>query len=186
MKDFGNKEKRMAKEILNGQTALIIMVSGKMTYRMVKEFLSRMEINIMDHGSKIKKMDQENWSWQIIMFMKVNSEMTECMEKELVLMIMGLTQVNIFKVKGMAMVNIYITMEIEVQVNFNMGKWKDRVHFIIMAGMFIQAIGKMVSSMDKAKSQIKMRTLLKKESMLMGISTIKTYLLIESTCICIY
>ena len=57
MKDFGNKEKRMAKEILNGQTALIIMVSGKMTYRMVKEFLSRMEINIMDHGSKIKKMD---------------------------------------------------------------------------------------------------------------------------------
>ena len=57
MKDFGNKEKRMAKEILNGQTALIMMVSGKMTYRMVKEFLSRMEINIMDHGSKIKKMD---------------------------------------------------------------------------------------------------------------------------------
>ena len=48
------------------------------------------------------------------MFMKVNSEMTECMEKELVLMIMGLTQVNILKVKGMAMVNIYITMEIEV------------------------------------------------------------------------
>lgn len=48
------------------------------------------------------------------MFMKVNSEMTECMEKELVLMIMGLTQVNILKVKSMAMVNIYITMEIEV------------------------------------------------------------------------
>lgn len=67
-----------------------------------------------------------------------------------------------------------------------MKKWKDRVHFIIMAGMFIQAIGKMVSSMDKAKLQIKMGTLLKKESMLMEISTIKTYLLIESTHICIY
>ena len=172
----------MAKESLNHHMALIMMVNGKMTYRKVKEFLSRMEINIMDHGSKIKKMDLENWFRQIIMFMKVTSKMTECMEKVHVLMIMGLTQVNILKVKGMAMVNIYITMEIEVKANFKMGKWKDRV----MVEMFIQAIGKMMSSMDKAKLQIKMGTLLKKESMLMDISTIETYLIIERSCSCIY